>query len=356
MMTAPYSPFRLDHLRRMTDDTGMIQHALHGVPDPCHGYSVDDQARALMVTVAHAHHARQPLAREAYTYLSYLRYAATEDGGFHNFLAYDRRWLDTRGSDDAHGRVLWALAHAARFAPDEGLAAAAMFLFAQARPGIARLSFPRSWAFALFALYHYWQSAHDPTVLDQARSLADRLLALYTAESSPGWQWFEPSVRYCNGSLPASLILASEITGVQRYRDVGLEVITWLFGVLFNAGGDLRLIGQNGWYPRGGVKARFDEQCVDAQGTVEAALIALRVTGAPHWRTYALAAFEWFHGRNSIGEPLLDHTIWGCYDGITPQGLNRNMGAESIVCYLLAFLDLVESGLLGLEGSVRTSG
>src|SRR5579875_1655567 len=162
-MPTPYLPFRLDHLSRMTDDTGVMQHAVYSVPDRCHGYSVDDQARALMVLVAHARRAQQPLARAAYTYLAYLRYAATEDGGFHNFLGYDRRWLDVKGSDDAHGRVLWARAHAARFAPDQGVAAAAAQLFERGRQGIGRLGFPRSWAFALFALYHRWQSTQDPT-------------------------------------------------------------------------------------------------------------------------------------------------------------------------------------------------
>jgi hypothetical protein len=353
-MLMPYLPFRLDHLWRMTDDTGLMQHAVYSVPDRCRGYSVDDQARALMVLVTHARHAHQPLARAAYTYLSYLRYAATEDGGYHNFLGYDRRWLDAKGADDAHGRVLWALAHAARFAPDQGVAAAAAHLFELGRHGIGRLGFPRSWAFALFALYHRWQSTQDPALLDPVRILADRLLALYSTEASPQWQWFEPALTYCNASLPASLLLAWEMTGDHRYRDAGLETLAWLLRVLFNERGDLRLVGQNGWYPRGGVKAAFDEQCVDAQGTVEATLIALRATHDPRWQTYALAAFDWFYGRNSLGEAVLDQATWGCYDGLTPRGLNRNMGAESTVCYLLAYLDLVESGLVALDGSRRS--
>ncbi len=152
--------------------------------------------------------------------------------------------------------------------------------------------------------------------------------------------------------MPAALLLAHELTGEARYLEVGLSSLEWLMSVLFNAAGELRLVGQNGWYPRGGEKAAFDEQCVDAQGTVEAALIALRVTGDPIWRERALAAFDWFHGLNALGSSLLDTTTWGCYDAITPRGLNENMGAESIVCYLLAYLDLIESGLLTLDGHV----
>ena len=336
----------------MTDGTGLVQHALYSVPDPVHGYSVDDQARALMVCVAHAHLSGAPLPREAYIYLSYIRYAARKDGTFHNFLGYDRRWLDDRGSDDAQGRVLWALAHAARYSPEPRFAGAAAYLFASSQPVISILAYPRSWAFTIFALSHRVHNPGGEVLLKQARELADRLVERFDAEASPEWRWFEDSVIYCNGSMPAALLLAHEMTGEARYREIGLCSLEWLVSVLFNDAGELRLVGQNGWYPRGGEKAAFDEQCVDAQGTVEAALIALRVTGDPVWRERALAAFDWFHGRNALGSPLLDTTTWGCYDAITPRGMNENMGAESIVCYLLAYLDLVDSGVLTLDGNV----
>lgn len=348
-----YPPLRLDHLERLTDSTGIMQHALFAVPDPTHGYSIDDQARALIVVIAHARLTGQQRApRAAYTYLSYLRYAANPDGTFRNFLSYSREWLDERGSEDACGRALWALALAMRHGGERGLSGAAADLFATGVACIPAMVAPRGWAFALFALYHRLRAEHDDTLLALVRDLADRLVAAYSATAGPDWRWFEDQLTYCNGKLPAALLLAHELTGEERYREVGIAALSWLMGVLFNEAGELRLVGQDGWYPRGGARAPFDEQCVDAQGTIEAALIALRATGDRAWHRHALSAFDWFMGRNVHGISLIDSVTWGCFDGITLERLNRNMGAESIVCYLLAYLDLVDAELLTLDGSV----
>jgi hypothetical protein len=348
-----YPALHLDHLERMTDCTGITQHALHALPDPTHGYSVDDQARALIVALAHANlSGRQRAPRAAYTYLAYLRLAANPDGSFHNFLSYGRQWLDERGSGDAQGRVLWALGYAMRYGLEDGLIGAAGEIFAAAIRATPALGAPRSWSFALFGLYHRLQTGPDSELLALVHDLAGRLVTCYEATASSDWRWFEPHLTYCNGKMPAALLQAHELTGEARYLEVGLEALTWLMGVLFDQAGELRLVGQNGWYPRGGVKAAFDEQCVDAQGTVEAALIALRVTGHPAWRDHALAAFDWFVGRNVQRASLIDPVTWGCFDGIMPDRLNRNMGAESILCYLLAYLDLVAAGLLTLEGAL----
>jgi hypothetical protein len=348
-----YPPPRLDHLERLTDSTGIMQHALFAVPDPVHGYSIDDQARALIVSLAHARlSGAQHAPRLAYTYMAYLRLAATADGHFHNFLSYSRRWLDERGSQDAHGRALWALAYATRYGFDRGLIGAAADLFDVGITTADTLDAPRAWAFTLFALYHRVQAEPRDSLLAGARLMADRLADLHDVTAEPDWPWFEPALTYCNGKLPAALLLAHELTGEPRYREVGLAALTWLMTVLFDEQGMLRLVGQKGWYPRGGVKAPFDEQCVDAQGTVEAALIALRVTGDAVWHKRALAAFDWFVGRNVHGVSLIDPATWGCFDGITVEWLNRNMGAESIVCYLLAYLDLVAADVLTLEGAI----
>lgn len=351
-----YPPLRLDHLERLTDDTGIMQHALFAVPDLTHGYSIDDQARALIVSLLHARlSGGQHAPRAAYTYMAYLRFAAI-DGSFHNFLSYSRQWLDERSSQDAHGRALWALAYAARHGLDRGLCAAAADLFAAAIDVADAFDAPRAWAFTIFALYHRWHADRLDALLARTREMADRLVALYDATASPDWRWFESALTYCNGKLPAALLLAHELTGQARYLEVGLGALSWLIDVLFDEQHRLRLVGQHGWYPRGGVKAAFDEQCVDAQGTVEASLIALRVTGDEVWRRRALAAFDWFLGRNVHGVSLIDPITWGCFDGITVTCLNRNMGAESIVCYLLAYLDLVAAGMLTLEGAIPTPG
>lgn len=338
----------------MTDHTGIMQHAFYAVPDRNHGYSVDDQARALIACLAYANSTREPHApAAAYTYLSYLHHAMNQDGSFHNFLSFDRRWTDDRGSHDAQGRVLWALGYATRFGLDEGIISAARKLFDHALPFTQTLQSPRSWSFALFGLYHWLRVAEDRRVLALVHDLAQCLLMRQEAATTDDWRWFEPYLTYCNAKLPAALLLAFEVTGEPRYRAAGLEALAWLMTVIFNDQGQLRLVGQNGWYPRGGRKAAFDEQCVDAQGTVEASLIAYRISGETAWRNRALAAFAWFTGDNVHNVSLIDTATWGCADGITATGLNRNMGAESIVCYLLAYLDLVDAGLIGLDGRLR---
>jgi hypothetical protein len=348
---ARFLPFRADHLYRMTDHIGIVQHAFYAVPDRKHGYSVDDQARALIACLAQAGclgQSHAPVA--AYTYLSYLHHAMNPDGSFHNFLSFDGRWLDDRGSEDAQGRVLWALGYAVRFGLDDGLIAAAGELFDQALPFTRTLRSLRSCSFALFGLYHRLRVAADDAMLNMAHDLARCLVVNLEATTTADWPWFEPYLTYCNAKLPAALLLASELTGEPRYRAAGLESLAWLMTVVFTDEGQLRLVGQDGWYPRGGRKAPFDEQCVDAQGTIEAALLAYRITHEPAWRDRAIAAFAWFTGENVRKASLIDSGNWGCYDGITATGLNRNMGAESIICYLLSYLDLVDAGLLGLDG------
>jgi hypothetical protein len=348
-----YPPPHFDHLERLTDDTGIIQHALHSVPDPIHGYSIDDQARALIVVLAHANLSGAKRApRLAYTYMSYLRLAANSDGSFHNFLSYNRDWLDEQGSEDSHGRALWALGYAMRFGIERGMMQAAGDLFDVGKARIEQLRWPRSWAFSLFGIYHRLKAAPDEGLLTLAHTLAERLVECYDASSSPEWLWFEDTLTYCNAKLPAALLLAYELTGEPRYLTVGTTTLAWLASVLLNADGDLRLAGSDGWYTRGGVKAAFDEQCVDAQGLVEAAVIASRVDSEDIWQRHAIAAFDWFMGRNVHGVSLIDPVTWGCFDGITEARVNRNMGAESIVCYLLAYLDLVGAGILTLDGAV----
>ena len=351
-----FSPLRLDYLELLTDDTGITQHAVHGVPDRRHGYSIDDQARALIAVLTHARlvgATRAPNA--AYLYLAYLRHAATDTGWFHNFLSYARTWVDERGSDDCYGRAMWALGYTQRFGMDRALVGAAADLFNAQVGQLEALRFPRSQAFAMFGLYHRLTCEPSSRLLAILETLADRLAERFESTEDPGWRWFEDGLTYCNAKLPAALLLAFELTGNSRYRSIGLNALGWLRDVVFNADGELRLVGQNGWYRRGGVKAAFDEQCVDAQGMVEAALIADGVTRDERWRADALAALAWFAGCNVLKTPLVDPVTWGCCDGITPHGINPNMGAESVVCYVLAYLSLVEVGALTLGGALTQS-
>ncbi|MDB5057059.1 MAG: glycosyl transferase family protein, partial [Chloroflexi bacterium] len=204
-----YPPLHLDHLERLSDSTGIIQHALHSVPDPTHGYSIDDQARALIVHLAHAHFtgANHP-APLAYTFMSFLRHAANPDGTFHNFLSYSRQWLDEQGSEDSHGRALWALGYATRYGIERGMIGAAADLFDVGKAHIDSLRWPRSWAFSLFGVYHRLKAAPDDDLQSVARTLAGKLVDCFEVASGPDWLWFEDELTYCNAKLPAALLLA----------------------------------------------------------------------------------------------------------------------------------------------------
>jgi hypothetical protein len=194
-----YPPLRLDHLERLTDSVGILQHATHSVPDPRHGYSIDDQARALIATLQHANLAGNRHApKSAYIYMSYLRFAATFDGGFHNFLSFSRTWIDEKGSEDAHGRAMWALGYATRFGIDGGLAAAAAQLFDDGTTLLEQLSWSRAWAFSLFGLYHRLKAEPSGKLLRIAGTLADRLVEQFDRTAATGWQWFDDELTYCN--------------------------------------------------------------------------------------------------------------------------------------------------------------
>jgi hypothetical protein len=208
----------------MTDSTGIIQHGYHAIPDPTFGYSIDDQARALIVVLQHARLAGLPdTPRTAFTYLSYLRYAAQPDGTFHNFLSYDRRWLDERGSEDAQGRILWSLAYAARFGREQALTRAAEALFTHGLQRVPLLTAPRAWAFILVALYHRLQIGQDTALVSLVHELAGRLVGRFDVTADAHWRWFEDSLTYCNGKLPLALLLAYAITGEARYLAVALD-------------------------------------------------------------------------------------------------------------------------------------
>lgn len=330
---------RLDHVRRLTDDTGIYQHAFYSTPDPNHGYTTDDNARALIASLQYARATGDQIGLElASRYLSFLRYAQRRDGSFHNFMAYDRSWLDRRGSDDCQGRSIWSLGYAFANAPIPGLGYSAEALLDRSLEVIPSLDSPRSKAFSLLGLASAFSAEYQPDrLLDLTRSLADQLLDLWHANASGNWRWFENILSYSNPKFCEGLLAAYTVLPESRYLEVALESLAFLLDVYFD-GDMLDIIGQNGWYPRGGPRAIFDQQPVDAQAMVQACLAAYQVTEDEHFFTRARDAFAWFLGRNRLGQSLYDETTGGCFDGLHPDRLNGNQGSESTLAYLLARL------------------
>lgn len=355
-------PLKLDHLHHMTDATGMLQHAIFTVPNYREGYTTDDNARALMVSALLEELGNPDASELASRYLAFIWYAFNPDTGrFRNFMDYQRNWMEESGSDDSHGRALWALGTILGRSNTPALHSLAGRVFEQALPAILDTTSPRAWAFALLGIHEYLQPFAGDRLASQVREeLAGRLLALYSGHRSDEWRWFEPGLSYCNAALPHALLICGKAIANDTMTQAGLESLDWLADLQHSdaGGGHFVPVGSNGFYSQGGERARFDQQPVEAQAMVSACLEAYRLTGDKHWRTEARRAFEWFLGRNDLNLPIYDPTTGGCRDGLHPDRVNENQGAESTLSFLQALLELrlAENTLLSWRNELNEPG
>lgn len=348
-------PLKLDHLRHMADETGMLQHAIFTVPNYHQGYSTDDNARALMVSTLLEELGSGEALELASRYLAFVWYAFnSETGRFRNFMDYQRHWLEDSGSNDCHGRALCALGTVLGRSNTPALHSMAGWLFEQALPAILATTSPRAWAFALIGIHEYLERFAGDRKASQVREdLAGRLLALYQRNRSDEWRWYEQALTYCNAALPHALLMCGQSMPNKAMTEAGLESLSWLADLqrAKEAGGHFVPIGSNGFYQRGGERARFDQQPVEAQAMVSACLEAARITGDKRWRKEARRAFEWFLGRNDLNLPIYDPMTGGCRDGLHPDRANENQGAESTLAFLQSLLELrlAENALQSVE-------
>lgn len=337
---------RLQHLKRLTDGTGILQHATFAVPNYREGYTTDDNARAL-VLMTHLDLLGELPADDiedlTTRYLAFIAYAFSPGTRrFRNFLAYDpRHWTEDIGSDDSHGRALWALGNLAGRTSRPGLRGMAVDLFNAALPAALALESPRAWAYTLLGIRDYLRwLAGDRAAEQAAQQLAERLVSRFRETQRDGWIWFEDSLTYANASLPQALLVAGEAMGQSEFTDVGLATLEWLISLQTAEAGHFVSVGSNGFYTRGGTRARFDQQPIEACVSVSACLAATRITADLSWHREAERAFEWFLGRNDLGLPLCDLRTGACHDGLCPDQVNANQGAESTLAYLLAVAEL----------------
>ena len=344
----PPRPAPAAQLIAMTDDTGLFQHARLGVPDPHHGYCVDDNARALIAAVRMQPTDLPPdspsLTGLINRYLAFVAYAV--DPGTHrirNFMGYDRRWLEPIGSNDSQGRTLWALGVAAAEAPLQHQRQLAGQAFDLALPGTAGLDSLRTWAFLILGLDARLgtQADQDETgIADRLAHHAQQLADTYNTYATPAWPWWEPSVTYDNARLPLAMLTAGARLKRDDYTAIGLDTLAWLLQVQTDPdAGHLSVIGNDGWYHQAALDqppARFDQQPLEAAGLIDACAAAYRATRQPQWPQHARRCLAWFHGENDIGTPLVHPETGGCQDGLTPDGVNQNQGAESILAYLMS--------------------
>jgi glycosyltransferase involved in cell wall biosynthesis len=334
----------LDHLYHMTDSTGIFQHANFTAPNHAEGYCTDDNARALILAVQLGQLEEAPLRVRglATTYAAFLDYAFnSKTGRFHNFLSIDRHWLDEQGSEDCHGRAIWALGTAVGRSPHWSSQAKSERLFAQALPAALELISPRAWAFSLIGIHEYLRHRKgDCLAIDVRRELTGRLMSIFDQVAGPGWKWFEDGLTYDNAKLPHALIVSGRATGQQSVYHRGIEALRWLVGVQTSQHGKLRPIGSNGFYRRNGARADYDQQPIEAHTTISACLEAYRATSDPWWYEQAQRAFDWFLGWNDLGQELYCAETGGCRDGLHADRSNENQGAESMLAFLLSLTEM----------------
>jgi len=344
------------HLIAMTDDTGMLQHAIFSVPNTREGYTTDDNARGLIVSVlldedaSRRHKLEQPNLSRRYLAFLWLAFH-TESGRFRNFLGYDRTWLENVGSDDSHGRALWALGKVLGHSRDEGLRGAAGRLFEAAAPATLAFSSPRAWAYCILGMQAYLDWFPGDRAIQATRDiLANRLLDIYERSHNPTWKWFEKSLSYSNARLPQALVLAGWRSHNQRMIEVGMDSLKWLVAQQHRGDEETFVpIGSNGFFIEGSEKARFDQQPVEACATVSACLEVYRLTEERQWVEEAQRVFRWFLGKNDLHVPLYDATTGGCRDGLHPDRVNENQGAESTLSFLMALLEMQAAKVPGVD-------
>ena len=334
---------KLDHLFRMSDSTGIFQHASFTVPNFSEGYCTDDNARALVLALMlqKLGHGSPQLGAQAATYAAFLNHAFDRKlGRFRNFMSFERRWLEEVGSEDCQGHALWALGLCVSQAGQDSFQMLAAQLFEQALPVAAEFTSPRAWAFTLIGIDEYLQRFGGDRRTNQIRdSLTAKLMQRFADAATEDWQWFEDTVSYTNAKLPHALILSGRCLNNAPMQELGLKTLRWLIKIQTSETGAFRPIGSNGFYPRDKERARFDQQPIEAQATVSACVEAYHATGDMFWVAEARRAFEWFLGRNDLGMALYDASTGGCRDGLHVDRLSQNQGAESTLAFLLALAE-----------------
>ncbi|MFH1975036.1 MAG: glycosyltransferase family 4 protein [Pseudomonadota bacterium] len=335
---------KLDHLKAFTDDTGILQHATYTIPDRTHGYCTDDNARALLVAaMGQKYLPTNGLGLDCLSghYLGFLLYAYNEKNGrFRNFMTYSRQWVEAVGSEDAHGRALWCLGKAVAFLDDPGHLAMSTTLFNKALRAAENFHSPRAIAFCLIGTNAYLDKFSGDSDVRRVREiLADRLFNQFKNHATDDWPWLENALNYANGKLPHALMVSGKRMHRNDMIDMGLNSLKWLLAIQ-TEDNHFVPIGSTGWYGKGGPRARFDQQPVEANAMVEACVEAFNVTRDHTWFENAVTCFNWFLGHNDLNMPLYDPKTGGCRDGLMADGINQNEGAESSLAWLLSLMTL----------------
>jgi hypothetical protein len=331
------------HFLSLCDGTGMLQHAVHSVANRAHGYCVDDNARALLLSSALSASGETHLpAVVTARFAAFVQHAWNPDTHrFRNFMTYDRRWLEAVGSEDSHGRTLWALGECAHHDRDPSRRRWAAALFKCALSVVEEFTAPRAWAFTLLGLDAYCGAVAGDLIANRMRGLlVDRLMSMLSAKTTKDWLWFEDVLAYDNARLPQALIQTGLATRTPRHVEAGRQSLRWLMALQMAPSGCFRPVGTQSFGRLRQPPEAFDQQPVEAAATISACLTAWQVDRGAEWRIAATRAFDWFLGENDLHTTLVDPATGGCSDGLHPDRPNGNMGAESALSYLLGLVEL----------------
>ena len=353
---APYSPappaMQIGHFLSMCDDTGLFQHAVHSVPDRSHGYCVDDNARALLLACALNNPGERPLPEFLTArFAAFVQHAWNPDTKrFRNFMGFSRTWLEDVGSEDSHGRTLWALGECARNDSSPSRRRWAASLFSEALPAAEAFRSPRAWGFTLLGLDAYCAAIpNDLRARDSRTVFADRLMTILASVETPDWIWFEQGLAYDNARLPQALMLTGLATHTSTYVDAGLRSLHWLMTQQTTSAGLFRPVGTAGFGEQRQRPRAFDQQPVEAAATIAACLTAWRADGEAEWKAFARQVFAWFFGSNDLSVTLVDPETGSCRDGLHPDRANENCGGESVLSYLLSVAEIRQLARSNIE-------
>ena len=335
---------RLDHLFRLSDSTGIFQHASFTVPRFSEGYCTDDNARALILALMlqETGNGSPEISNLISTYLAFINYAFDpKTKRFRNFMNFDRTWVRAQGSEDSHAHAIWALGYCIEHCRQAGMRMLATDLFEHSLACVNDFLFPRAWASVLLGIDEYLTRFDGDRYVSQLReSLTNKLMDLFVANSKKDWLWFEDNLTYANARISHALIRSGDAMQNKAILEVGIKSLKWLISVQTAKKGWFRPIGTNGFYKRGETRAIFDQQPIEAQATISACIAAYRVTDDRYWLQESYRAFDWFLGRNDVGIPLYDQSTGGCHDGLHIDRINQNEGCESTLAYLLSLTEL----------------
>jgi glycosyltransferase involved in cell wall biosynthesis len=335
-ITEKFPEIKLNHLKKMTDDFGIVQFAKHSTPNFSSGYTVDNNSKALIATILHNSLSESSESLElARTYLNFLEKAQNSSKKFNDITA--EKEVFEESSEDAFGRTIWALGHAIDRSNDIEIIFKSKRIFDQSINLLDEIEFSRAKSFCIIGLYHYYQKYHEDEIIEKIRKLADSLVELYETNSSKDWNWFEDNLSYANSKIPEALFFAYKITKNPKYKEVAEKTFNFLLKMTF-VNENFIPVGQKGWYNKEGERAFFDQQPVDASSTVQTCLIAYKITGDKKYYRNAVIAFNWFLGRNHLKQMIYDDVTGGCYDSLTQHAVNLNQGAEATIAYLMARL------------------